>query len=204
MVDGKYAVNIGYTFKFTINRETEIPIDLGDLTRPLSQSEVVALVDLKVETRQRETQVDRSYASIGFISHRKKSIIDREFLPRGFDLPGRVYKHGQQQQIQRGVKAVLGFSQGSPLATAGFSYNRNNDTSLEATDTKAMPNCCVVAEPGETWNEDKKSYSSYNISYWAQAMQLDAKHPEFLPIEVKVGMGINLRPPKHRSHRYPL
>jgi hypothetical protein len=58
-----------------------------------------------------------------------------------------------------------------------------------------MPNCCVVAEPGETWNEDKKSYSSYNISYWAQAMQLDAKHPEFLPIEVKVGMGINLHPP---------
>jgi hypothetical protein len=91
-----YAVTIGYTFKvkcifksvpvlssdkflqFTINRETEIPIDFKDITRPLSQPEVIAFVDFKIETRPRETQVDRSYASIGFVAHRRKSIIDRE------------------------------------------------------------------------------------------------------------------------------
>jgi hypothetical protein len=58
-----------------------------------------------------------------------------------------------------------------------------------------MPNCCVVPELGEAWNEDNKSYSSYDIGYWAQAMQMDAERPEVLPLEVKVGMGINLRPP---------
>ncbi|KAJ7936947.1 hypothetical protein B0H13DRAFT_2649329, partial [Mycena leptocephala] len=189
-----YAVNIGYTFKFTINHETEIPIDLGDLTRPLSQSEVIALVDLKIETRPRETQIDRSYASIGFVSHRKKSIIDREFLHRGFDLPDKLYTRTQQRQTQRGLEASLGFSQASPLATTTFSYNQNNDAMLEATDSKVMPRCRVDCEIGEKWDKDNKSYSSYNIDYRAQDIRLDAERLEFHPLEVKVGMGINLRP----------
>ncbi|KAJ7872402.1 hypothetical protein B0H13DRAFT_1028668 [Mycena leptocephala] len=73
-----YTVTVGYNFKFTINRETEMPIDLEDMTRPLSQPEVIVFVDFKVETRPRETQVDRSYASIGFVAHRRESIIERE------------------------------------------------------------------------------------------------------------------------------
>ncbi|KAF8198177.1 hypothetical protein K438DRAFT_701570 [Mycena galopus ATCC 62051] len=72
-----YSVAIGHTFKFTINGKTEIPIDPDDLTRPLSRSEVIAMVDFEIETRPRETQVDRSYASIGFVSHRRESIIQR-------------------------------------------------------------------------------------------------------------------------------
>ncbi|KAJ6589589.1 hypothetical protein B0H19DRAFT_239316 [Mycena capillaripes] len=192
--DLTYAVTIAYTFKFTINRETEIPIDLKDLTQPLSQSEVVALVDFKIETRPRETQVDRSYATIGFVAHRRESINEREFLHRGFDLPDRLYKRGQQRQIQRALKATLGFSQGSPLATANFSYNRNNDVMLEATDSKVMPRCRVSYETGDEWDEGHKSYSSYNIAYQPQDMRLDAERSEFHPLEVKVGMGINLRP----------
>ncbi|KAF8190627.1 hypothetical protein K438DRAFT_913584 [Mycena galopus ATCC 62051] len=72
-----YAVAIGCTTKFTINCETEIPIDLDDLTRPLSQPEVIALLDFEIETRPRETQVDRSYANFGFVAHREQSIIQR-------------------------------------------------------------------------------------------------------------------------------
>ncbi|KAJ7734122.1 hypothetical protein B0H16DRAFT_156402 [Mycena metata] len=58
-----------------------------------------------------------------------------------------------------------------------------------------MPRCRVVTEPGDAWNEDRRSYSSYNIGYWAQDVRLSAERPEFHPLEVKVGMGINLRPP---------
>ncbi|KAJ7245671.1 hypothetical protein B0H12DRAFT_783486 [Mycena haematopus] len=188
-----YAVTIGYNFTFIINRETKIPINLEDLTRPLSQPEAIALVDFKIETRLRETQLDRSYASIGFVAHRHESIIEREFLHRGCDLPDKIYKHGEVRQIQRGFKGALGFSQGTPLATAAVSYNQNNDTILEATDNKVMPRCCVDYEPGDEWDEGHKSYSSYNIAFQRQDMRLEADRPEH-PLEVKVGMGINLRP----------
>ncbi|KAJ7812308.1 hypothetical protein B0H14DRAFT_3879711 [Mycena olivaceomarginata] len=189
-----YDVTIGYTFKFAINRETEIPIDLANLTRPLSQPEVIALLDYKIETRPRETQIDRSYASIGFVAHRRESIIEREFLHRGFDLPDKIYRHGQQQQIQRGTQAAVGFSEGSPLATATFSYNRNNAVMLEAADSKVMPRCRVHHETGAEWDKEDKSYSSYNIAYQLQDTQLNAARSEFHPLEVKVGMGINLQP----------
>ncbi|KAJ7789280.1 hypothetical protein B0H13DRAFT_1936454 [Mycena leptocephala] len=194
-----YSVAIGHTFKFPINGKTEIPIDPDDLTRPLSRSEVIAIVDFEIETRPRETQVDRSYASIGFVAHRRESIIQRNFFHRGFDLPDKIYKRTEQRQIQRGIRATLGFSQGSPLATTAFSYNRNSDTMLEATDSKfsafpAMPRCHVDYETGDEWDEDNKSYSSYNIAYQAQDKRLQIERPDFHPLQVKVGMGINLRP----------
>ncbi|KAJ7616171.1 STE like transcription factor-domain-containing protein [Mycena polygramma] len=180
-----YAVVIGYTFKFVINRDTEIPIDLDDMSHSLSRPEVTALVDFKIETRLRETQIDRSYANIGFVAHREQSIVEREFLHRGFDNPEKLYTRGQSRQIQRGIKANLGFSQGGPLATAGLSYNRNNEIMLEATDSKVMPKCRVDHEIGDEWDEDKKSYTSYNITYQPQDVQLEAGPSEFHPLEVK-------------------
>ncbi|KAJ7092537.1 hypothetical protein C8R43DRAFT_1049898 [Mycena crocata] len=189
-----YPISIGYNFKFTINREPELRIDLSNMAQPLSQPEVIALVDLKIETRPRETRVDRSYASIGFVAHRQESIMDREFLHRGFDAPDQIYKHGQQRQIQKGVKAVLGFSSGSPLATAALSYDRTHGSVLEATDNKVMPRCRVEHEIGDEWDEDRRSYTSYNITYQSQDRRLDDHREEFRPLEVKVGMGINLRP----------
>ncbi|KAJ6550838.1 hypothetical protein DFH09DRAFT_606812 [Mycena vulgaris] len=189
-----YTITIGYKFKFQINGETDLPIDFDNLPRSLSQPEVIALVDFKIETRPRETQVDRSYANIGFVAHRKESIIEREFLHRGFDLPDKLYKHGRQEQIQKGIKASLGFSSGSPMAMAGFSYNRNHDFMLEATDNKIMPRCRVDYETGDEWDEDSKSYTSYNIAYQPQAIQFAPESVDFHPLEIKVGMGINLRP----------
>jgi hypothetical protein len=57
-----------------------------------------------------------------------------------------------------------------------------------------MPRCRVRHEIGDEWVKDDKSYSSYNIVYQLQDIQLDAERSEFYPLEVKVGMGINLRP----------
>ncbi|KAJ7788259.1 hypothetical protein B0H14DRAFT_264634 [Mycena olivaceomarginata] len=73
-----YGVTIGYTFKFMINRDAEKPTDRDNLTLPVSQPEVTALVDFKIETVPRESQIDRSYASIGFVVDRSKSISYRE------------------------------------------------------------------------------------------------------------------------------
>jgi hypothetical protein len=52
----------------------------------------------------------------------------------------------------------------------------------------------VDYETGDEWDEDNKSYSSYNIVYQVQDIRLDTERREFHPLEVKVGMGINLRP----------
>jgi hypothetical protein len=38
------------------------------------------------------------------------------------------------------------------------------------------------------------SYSSYNIAYQPQDVLLDVERSDFHPLEVKVGMGINLHP----------
>ncbi|KAJ7859320.1 hypothetical protein B0H14DRAFT_2746942 [Mycena olivaceomarginata] len=187
------AVTIGYTYKFLVNRDSNIPIDLDNLSHALSQPEVLALVDLKIETRKRETQVDRSYANIGFLAHRKNSINDRQFFSRGFDQPDRILKRGQQRQSQRGFQGVVGFSHG-PVGTAAMSDNRTNGTTLEGTDTKALPKYRVLSEPGDEWDKDNKSYSSYDIVYEAQDIPLGDEQPDAHPLEVKVGMGINLRP----------
>ncbi|KAJ7887852.1 hypothetical protein B0H14DRAFT_3430472 [Mycena olivaceomarginata] len=167
-----YTISVSYTFK----------------------PEVISLIDLKIETRPRETQVDRSYANIGFVAHRKKSIIERQFLHRGYDLPDRLFQRGQHRQNQRGISGALGFSQGSPLATATLSYNRSDTATLRATDSKVMPKCRVDYEIGDRWNKANKSYSSYNIAYQTQNIRLDDERSEYRPLEVKVGMGINLDP----------
>jgi hypothetical protein len=57
-----------------------------------------------------------------------------------------------------------------------------------------MPRCRVDYETGDEWDEDNKSYSSYNIVYQVQDIRLDTERREFHPLEVKIGMGINLRP----------
>ncbi|KAJ7136613.1 hypothetical protein C8R44DRAFT_948151 [Mycena epipterygia] len=150
-----YAISIGYKFKFQINRETDLPIDLANLNQPLTQSEVIVLVDFKIETRARETQ--------------SRSGVQRS-----------------GKGLQAGVTAA---------ATAALSYNVNRGSTLEATDSKSMPRCRVAHENGDEWDEENRSYSSYNIAYQPQDMALDAERDELHPLEVKVGMGINLQPP---------
>ncbi|KAJ6534971.1 hypothetical protein B0H19DRAFT_1271641 [Mycena capillaripes] len=192
-----YPVAIHYNFKFQIDRVTESPIDRANLAQALSQPEVIALVDFKIESRPRETQIDRSYASIGFVAHRENSIIQRDFLDRGYNLPDKLYKHGQQQQIQKGLNATIGFSGGHPMAATTFVYNKTNQVAVEATDSKVMPRCLVESEIGDQWNEGHKSYASYNIAYEPQKIPLEPRRLEAHPLEVGVGMGINLHPPNY-------
>ncbi|KAJ7934262.1 hypothetical protein B0H13DRAFT_2305987 [Mycena leptocephala] len=101
--------------------------------------------------------------------------------------------HGKQRQKQTGFQGTVGFTHG-PTGTANFSHNRTNGATLEATDNKVMPKCYMRHEIGHEWNKDNKSYSSYNMSYQAQNMRLDIEQTDDDPLEVKVGMGINLRP----------
>ncbi|KAJ7857901.1 hypothetical protein B0H13DRAFT_1902087 [Mycena leptocephala] len=160
-----YAVTIGYTFKLTINRETEIPIDRKDITRPLSQPEVIAFVDFKIETRPRETQVDRSYATCieGLISQ------------TNFTNTGNTSKFsGELKLLLDFPKEVRWQLQLCPIIRTMMPYWK----SLTA-------KCRVDYETGDEWDEGNKSYSSYNIAYQPQGMHLDAKRSEFYPLEVR-------------------
>jgi hypothetical protein len=56
-----------------------------------------------------------------------------------------------------------------------------------------MPKYIVDFEIGDKWDVENKSYSSFNIAYPAQKIRLDGEQHEH-PLEVKVGMGINLNP----------
>ncbi|KAK7028604.1 hypothetical protein R3P38DRAFT_932410 [Favolaschia claudopus] len=181
----RYAVILGCSFQFKINRNV-------NLTRPLSQPEVISLFDITIETRPHETQVDRSYANFGFIAHRAASIAERTFLHRGFEQPDEIYQRGNHQESQQEVKASFGFSQGRPFLTSSFPYNRHNNLTMEATDNKVLPKCRVDYEPGDDWDHEGKSFSSYNIAYQPQEAPFRQNSE---PIQVRVGMGINLSPP---------
>ncbi|KAJ7086985.1 hypothetical protein C8R44DRAFT_820538 [Mycena epipterygia] len=192
--EDEYTVTICYKFKFTINSKCDLPVDPENLERPLSQPEVVALIDFKVETQPGQTHVDQSYVNMGVMAHRKKAIVDRHFLHRGFDRPDKTYKVGRQQQTSKGLTGVLGFISGHPVATATFTYGKSDQTTVNADDTKPMPRCLVDYSPGEEWDTDTDSYTSYNITCQPQAIRIGHDGAEFHPLDVKVGMGINVHP----------
>ncbi|KAK7028606.1 transcriptional regulatory protein pro-1 [Favolaschia claudopus] len=194
-----YGINFDYTFKASQNnaQQTDLTEINSSSIRPLSQPEVFAFIEFKIETRPRETHVDRSYGSIGLLSHRKQSIFSRKFLPCGFDLPEQIYTHGEHRQYQHGLKGSAGFSQGSPLATMSASYNWNSEMTWSATDNKVMPKCRIDHENGDRWDNEDRSYTSYNIAYQPQTAQFNFRDRPAMPassLEMKVGMGINLRP----------
>ncbi|KAJ7630141.1 hypothetical protein B0H17DRAFT_542003 [Mycena rosella] len=56
-----------------------------------------------------------------------------------------------------------------------------------------MPRYLVDYEPGDEWDGAEKSYASFNIAYESQKAQLDIE-PSHSDLQVKTGMGINLRP----------
>ncbi|KAF8210703.1 hypothetical protein K438DRAFT_96646 [Mycena galopus ATCC 62051] len=188
-----YLVNIDHTLKFTVNPDTEIPVGIDDPPKPLFRPEVVAFVDFAIETRPRETQVDRSYANIGFVAHRKDSIDKRKFFRGGFELPRRTYKHGQQRQKQTGIQGGVSVPH-NPMVTASISHSRTYGTTIEATDDKVMPRWSVKEEFGEEWEEDETSFSSFDVVYQPQDIRLEIEKSESHPLEVQVAMGINLRP----------
>ncbi|KAJ7866141.1 hypothetical protein B0H13DRAFT_1073721 [Mycena leptocephala] len=133
-----YDVRIGYTLAFIIDRK---PKEITEITEPVSHSEVSALVDFKIETVPRETQIDHSYASIGLLGHKKKSIADQEFLHRGSDLPGKTYKYAEEKQTEKGMQGTFGWGRIGPMISAAFSFKRNKTTKMEATDDRVR---CLI------------------------------------------------------------
>ncbi|KAJ7038626.1 hypothetical protein C8F04DRAFT_1179640 [Mycena alexandri] len=235
--DRAYAVAISYTFKFTINRDTDIPIDLTDLTRPLSQPEVIAALDFQIETRPRETQVDRSYASIGFVVHREESIAERKlsFYPRvtrmfdanivparsgseiGSNLNRTELNARFRFSVRRlpepnttfrfGVQALSVVFEPEPnpephsLILSGFqSIFRAQRASL----TIKLAALTVVHSRNFSgpWLRPSSASLRFNIQIpnlsTVQNPELDAQHPDY-PLEVRVGMGINIRPPGSKT-----
>ncbi|KAF8175435.1 hypothetical protein K438DRAFT_1771058 [Mycena galopus ATCC 62051] len=135
-----HAVTIRHNFKFHVDGDRDLVTGRASVDPISSESEVIALVDLRVETPAREAQIDRSYASIGFLAHREESIKTHD-LARKSDLSDKIIPEEW---------------------------------------------------PGDKWDEDSKSYWSYNIAY---EPQLNPRRSEAHSLEVKVGMGINLKPP---------
>jgi hypothetical protein len=67
-------------------------------------------------------------------------------LPRDFDRPGKVFKHGQQRQVQMGAQGTAGWSHPGPMLAATLSRNVNKTTILEATDDKVQ--CSMFVSSG--------------------------------------------------------
>ncbi|KAF7344150.1 hypothetical protein MVEN_01705200 [Mycena venus] len=94
-----HAVDIRYNLKFP---DSETGHASSNPTS--SHSEVIALVDLRIKTRPGQTEVDRSYASFGFLAHREQSI---QSLRREPDFSDKLYKHGVSTSLEfPGVEAM--------------------------------------------------------------------------------------------------
>ncbi|KAJ7822387.1 hypothetical protein B0H14DRAFT_3731733 [Mycena olivaceomarginata] len=188
----KYQVTICYDFKFIVYHNTAMPIQLP-LEHPLSQPKVTAAIDVEIETQPRQTKVDRSYASIGFVVHQNKSITRRKFFDRGFAEPLQTLKHIERQENQSGLHLTGGYSRGFTL-TGGGSFNHTKGINFEATDSKPMAACYVEEGVGLKWNseEENKSYTSYDVTYLTSTSPLTVKSPKNLPFRAQVGMGISI------------
>ncbi|KAJ7712090.1 hypothetical protein B0H16DRAFT_1703140 [Mycena metata] len=151
-----------------------------------TQPEVIARVTLKVETPSRISP-DRSYTSLGFLAHRLDSIIDRDFVDCGFEQPDQKLRTSEQ----RTKGTTVAFSAGYPTAVnIGLTSSKGNTQTAELEDNKASPRCGVFFDPGERWNEDNKSYMSYDIT------TVPGKNPRTgvqHPLKVDFAMGINLK-----------
>ncbi|KAJ6461465.1 hypothetical protein C8R45DRAFT_1108690 [Mycena sanguinolenta] len=166
-----YVVNFDYGFKFTTNHEGEKTTDTRHSSSAL---DVVGVLDLRLSTSAGETLVvvDRSYASIGFLAHRSKAIVRREF-----DSQPESKVSEQRSQIK--TSGTGGSSEGS-----------------RSTAFKPTRRCRVHYDPGDDWDSDILSYSSYNIAYQRQDVQADSVHrlseSDRRPLELRVSMRINL------------
>ncbi|KAJ7892264.1 hypothetical protein B0H14DRAFT_3126132, partial [Mycena olivaceomarginata] len=180
------------TGKFIVYHNTAMPIQLP-LEHPLSQPKVTAAIDVEIETQPRQTKVDRSYASIGFVVHQNKSITRRKFFDRGFAEPLQTLKHIERQENQSGLHLTGGYSRGFTL-TGGGSFNHTKGINFEATDSKPMAACYVEEGVGLKWNseEENKSYTSYDVTYLTSTSPLTVKSPKNLPFRAQVGMGISI------------
>ncbi|KAJ6461438.1 hypothetical protein C8R45DRAFT_941347 [Mycena sanguinolenta] len=135
-----YVVNFDYGLKFTTNRGVEKTTD------------TTSALDVVV--------VDRSYASIGFLAHRNKAIVRREF-------ESQPESKVSEQRSQIKTHGTGGSSEGS-----------------RSTAFKPTRKCRVHYDPGDEWDNDILSYSAYNIAY--QRPDVPAWTSDPRPLELRV------------------
>ncbi|KAJ7624735.1 hypothetical protein FB45DRAFT_1086610 [Roridomyces roridus] len=175
--------------------EKSAPVDQDNLHLSIFRPEVIARADFNIVTPPGRAEIDRSYASIGFIAHRSKSISHRHDIPRGYEAPGRIHSEIKQTKFEKGIEGTAGWAQNSPTATGTLHARKSVTTTVSAMDDKVMPKCCVRTVPGDEWNTGEISYSSYNYEHEWPDKQLNYARGPGEPMEFKVGMGINVRPP---------
>ncbi|KAF7372799.1 putative nwd2 protein [Mycena sanguinolenta] len=190
-----YDVKIasGTMFKFQTDKaETTDPLT-GDLTRP----QVLSCVDLKVEVQPLEVLVDRSYSNLGFLVHRSKYIADREYLSRGFDQPSAKATTGTQASTQNTGALNIGLANGKPTVIGTASRSHTTAESEQLAYEKPAPPCYVKEQVGKEWDDDDKSYSSYDIA-WHPTKDLTGL-PR--PVNFRFGMGIKFygKPERYMS-----
>ncbi|KAJ7030828.1 hypothetical protein C8F04DRAFT_714100 [Mycena alexandri] len=154
------------------------------------QPEVIGHLTLKVETPAKILP-DRSYTSLGFLAHRQDSIIERDFIDCGFDQPDQTRKSIDQQSKGATATFNAGYMNLHPTVSAGATYSETRTRTVELADNKPTPRCRIFHDPGQRWNEDGKSYTSYDIT------TVPGKNPtngQQHDLEAEYAMGINLLP----------
>ncbi|KAJ6578908.1 hypothetical protein DFH09DRAFT_1276315 [Mycena vulgaris] len=152
-----------------------------DMTRKQAQ------VHTKLEIRGREILLDRSYVSLEFEAHRPLAITRDEMNQLSIS---------KRQTFRITSPLPLG-RQGisrSPTSGGTYAYNRSTTHTVEAADSKPMPLYDMAADPGDSYSDEDKSWSSYIYSYKQRDDLIKMKAGQQPPIDVGFAFGINLHP----------
>ncbi|KAF8185843.1 hypothetical protein K438DRAFT_1836412 [Mycena galopus ATCC 62051] len=188
--DEKHEYSLGVRTKTTFQLQSEYEDNTSD-TRP----EVIGNVSLTVETRAKILP-DRSYSSLGFLAHRQSSVIDREFIDCGFEYPDQTLKTIDQVSKSVTVGVNPGYANLHPTVIPGVSYTKTGTKAVELADNKSTPRCLIFHDPGDRWNKDGKSYTSYDIT---TVPRKDPRTGMMHPLKARFAMGINV----HRNEENP-
>ncbi|KAJ6577891.1 hypothetical protein B0H19DRAFT_1370951 [Mycena capillaripes] len=155
--ENKYSLDIRTQTRFQL--QSQYPEEDSMVTQP----EVIGRVLLKVEAKA-TVLPDRSYTSLGFLAHRERSVIDRDFIDCGFDHPDQTLKSIDQQAVGQTVAVNAGYMNLHPDIAAAAAWSKKRTKTVELADNKPTPRCSIFHEPGERWSEGGKSYASYDIT----------------------------------------
>ncbi|KAJ7677627.1 hypothetical protein B0H17DRAFT_111002 [Mycena rosella] len=129
--DEKHEYSLGVRTKTTFQFQPEYPEDNSTKTQP----EVIGRVKLNVETRAKVLP-DRSYTSLGFLAHRERTLIDREFIDCGFDHPDQTLKSIEMESTQLTATVNMGAMNLHPAGGASATYSNTRGKAAELADNK--------------------------------------------------------------------
>ncbi|KAJ7249922.1 hypothetical protein C8J57DRAFT_1355969 [Mycena rebaudengoi] len=145
--------------------------------------------------RDEDTLLDRSYSNLGFLVHRANSILQCDFLDRGFDEPHVTQKRTHQKSSLTTGGGTFGLTGIQPAAQITGSYARGAIDTLESTDDRVMPRYDVTPDLEQEWDGDaEKSYGSYDAS-WKPAL-----NHKGTPYEMKVNFGLGMYLHRDETH----